>query len=79
MHISVITILKPIIIFLDPPYETNYIEKSIDLIAKYKLLKKEGIIVCESNSMVKMIYNDLYKCVKEKKSGDKYIVILKEM
>lgn len=67
------------IIFLDPPYKTNYIEKSIKLIDKYDLLKDDGIIVCESDSLDKIVYTEKYKSVKDKKYGDKYIVILKKI
>lgn len=67
------------IIFLDPPYKTNYIEKSIELIDEYNLLNEDGIIVCESDSLDKVIYNDKFISVKDKKYGDKYIVLLKKI
>ena len=67
------------IIFLDPPYKTNYIEESIKLITKYNILSDEGIIVCESDDLDKIIYDNNYKCIKDKKYGDKYIVILKKV
>lgn len=67
------------IIFLDPPYKTNYIEESIKLIKEFNILSNEGIIVCESDSIDKIVYNDEYKCIKDKKYGDKYIVILKKV
>ena len=67
------------IIFLDPPYDTDYIEQSIELIDKYSLLNNEGIIVCESNDINKMIYPKEYKVVKSKKYGDKYIEIISKM
>ena len=67
------------IIFLDPPYKTNYIEESIKLISKYNILSDNGIIVCESDSLDKIIYSDEYKSIKDKKYGDKYIVILKKI
>ena len=67
------------IIFLDPPYKTNYIEKSIEMIDKYNLLKEDGIIVCESDSLDKVIYSDNFISVKDKKYGDKYIVLLKKI
>ncbi len=66
------------IIFLDPPYKTNYIEESIILINKYDLLNDNGIIVCESDSLDKIIY-DGYIEKKSKKYGDKYVVILEKM
>ena len=67
------------IIFLDPPYKTNYIEKSIEVIDKYDLLDDDGIIVCESDCLDKIIYTNKYKSVKDKKYGDKYIVLLKKI
>ena len=67
------------IIFLDPPYKTNFIEKSIKLIDEYNLLKDDGIIVCESDSLDKVIYTDKFISVKDKKYGDKYIVLLKKI
>ena len=67
------------VIFLDPPYKTNYIEESIKLINKYNVLSDKGIIVCESDNLDRIIYDDNYKCIKDKKYGDKYIVILKKI
>ena len=65
------------IIFLDPPYQTDYIEKSLELIKEYNLLNDNGIVVCESDSINKIVYNNKYTCLKEKKYGDKVVVILK--
>ena len=67
------------IIFLDPPYKTNYIEESIKLITKYNLLKDNGIIVCESDNIDRIVYGEEYTCIKDKKYGDKYVVILKKV
>ena len=67
------------IIFLDPPYKTNYIEESIKLISKYNILSDKGIVVCESDDLNKIIYDDNYNAIKDKKYGDKYIVILKKI
>lgn len=67
------------LIFLDPPYQTNYIEKSLILINKYNLLKNDGLIVCESDSLDKIIFSNDYHMIKEKKYGDKYIVLLKKI
>lgn len=67
------------VIFLDPPYDTDYIEKSISLIEKYKLLKTGGIIICESSDVNKIIYSSNYLCKKEKKYGDKWVVILEQL
>ena len=67
------------IIFLDPPYKTDYIENSINLIDEYDLLEKNGIIICESSDLNKIIYSNSYKSIKDKKYGDKYIVIISRM
>ena len=66
------------LIFLDPPYNTNYIEESIKLIDEYNLID-EGIIVCETDNIDKVVYPNSFSCVKNKKYGDKYIVILEKM
>ncbi len=71
--------IKLDIIFLDPPYKTNYIEKSIQLIDKLNILNDSGIVVCESDSIDKIIYPDSFICLKNKKYGDKYVVILRKM
>lgn len=65
------------IIFLDPPYNSNYIENSIKLITKYDLLNKDGIIIAESDDKDKIIYENKYEILKEKKYKDKWVVILK--
>ena len=67
------------LIFLDPPYKTNYIEESIKLIEKYNILKEDGIIICESDNLDKIVYSNVYKAVKEKKYGDKYVVLLRKV
>lgn len=65
------------LIFLDPPYKTDYIEKSIELIDKYDLLNTDGLIICENDSIDRIIYSDKYNCIKSKKYGDKWVVILR--
>ena len=67
------------LIFLDPPYKTDYIEKSLELISKYDLLNDNGLIICESDNLDRIVYNDMYKAVKDKKYGDKYVVLLEKI
>ncbi len=67
------------LIFLDPPYDTNYIEESINLITEYNLLQDEGLIICESSFLNKIIYNNNYQEIKSKKYGDKWVVIIKRI
>ncbi|MBP5679359.1 MAG: 16S rRNA (guanine(966)-N(2))-methyltransferase RsmD [Bacilli bacterium] len=67
------------IIFLDPPYKTDYIEKSLNIISEKDLLKSDGIVVCESDSLDKIVYPNSFSCVKERKYGEKNIVILQKI
>ena len=67
------------IIFLDPPYKTNYIEEAIKLISDNDLLNNNGLIICESDSLEKIIYSSEYSMIKDKKYGDKYVVILRKI
>lgn len=67
------------IIFIDPPYATDYIEDAIFLIEKNDLLNSNGLLVCESDNLDKVIYSNTFSSVKEKKYGDKWIVILQKV
>ena len=67
------------IIFLDPPYQTDYIEKALLLIEQYQILNKNGIIVCESNQKQFIVFSESYQIYKERKYGDKFIVILEKI
>ena len=71
--------LKFDLIILDPPYNTNYIEKSIEKIELSNILKTDGIIVCENDSLDRIVYPNTYEVLKEKKYGDKWVVILKKI
>ena len=71
--------IKLDLIFLDPPYQTNYIEKSVEHIAKLNLLNENGLIICESDSLDKIAYPENYHIIKDKKYGDKWVVILKQI
>ena len=73
------TIDKVDIIFLDPPYKTNFIEKAIKIIDKLDLINNNGLIICESDSINKILYSDNYEVTKSKQYSDKYIVILKKI
>ena len=42
------------IIFLDPPYKSNYIINSLNYIIEFNLLKNDGIIVIETNDKNKI-------------------------
>ncbi len=65
------------IIFLDPPYDTDDIEKALLQIDKCHLLSNDGYLVLESNDLKKLEF-DGYHQLKLKKYGDKYISILEK-
>lgn len=45
------------VIFLDPPYKTNYNIEAIKLILKYDLLKEDGIIIIETDIEEEILMN----------------------
>ena len=64
------------IIFLDPPYKANLLEKAVSLILENNLLEEDGIIVCEYEN-IKLELSDLI-IWKERKYGTKMITIYKK-
>ena len=67
------------LIFLDPPYATNYIEESLNLIEKYNLLNENGLIICESDNLDRIVYPSSFRAIKDRKYGDKWVVILEKI
>lgn len=47
--------LKYDIVFLDPPYETDYIQKSLELIIKYELLNDDAILILETDDQDRIL------------------------
>ena len=68
------------IIFLDPPYNTNELNKILTIINdNLSLLSEDAIIICETElNLDYSIYNNLY-IYKERKYGVKRVVILKKV
>ena len=65
------------IIFLDPPYAMEVLSDVIEFVLSKNLLKDNGIIVCEVGNDYLKDYNNLTR-IKEKKYGDKYIIVFKK-
>lgn len=61
------------LIFLDPPYGLSIIEEVLENIYQKSLLSKDGIVVCEVSKPIEGFTK--YTKIKEKKYGDKYIII----
>lgn len=67
------------IIFLDPPYQSGFVEQSITDIMNFHLLSPNGFIVAESDKLEKIIYPSTLEIVKSKKYGDKWVAILRRV
>lgn len=62
------------IIYLDPPYNKDYIQNSVNLIEKYNLLKNKLICELESETIITK-----YKLINQKKYNTKKIHIYQEV
>ncbi len=65
------------IIFLDPPYKMEALNEIIKDIHDNKLLNDNGIIVCEVDTLYLNI--EYLEKIKERKYGNKYIIIYKNI
>lgn len=67
--------IKLDVIFLDPPYKNECLNEVIEFIINEDLLTDSGIIICEvDNNYLKEEYKKL-KMIKNRKYGDKFIII----
>lgn len=65
------------VVFLDPPYQTNEIDKSLSFFNNNtSLIKENGIIVCETEIDIDYSRYDSFKIYKMRKYGSKTITIL---
>lgn len=60
-------------IFLDPPYATDFIDKSLFFIKEYDLLSEDGIIITESDMDTDFSSKYDFNLLKEKSYGRKFI------
>lgn len=63
------------VVFLDPPYKNNCLNEVIETILEYDLINKNGIIVCEVDQ--EYLRDDFpnLEIIKNRKYGDKFIII----
>ena len=66
------------IVFLDPPYKDDYIDKAINKLLEYDMLNPKTLIICEYDRDINHEYNLLDE-VKTKKYGDKFVTIFKRI
>ncbi len=66
------------VIFLDPPYNTNLLEKTLKIMNDcLSLINKDGIIVCETELLINYNQYNNFVIYKEKTYGTKKVTILK--
>jgi 16S rRNA (guanine(966)-N(2))-methyltransferase RsmD len=58
------------IIFVDPPYHTQYIQKTLALIMKYRLLSNNGVVIVEHHSDEALKVPENLLLEKKKKYGE---------
>lgn len=63
------------LIFMDPPYKQGMTKKTLDLILKNKILKKDGLIISERSSEEKQLKFEKLKIVRERNYGNSLIYI----
>lgn len=64
------------IVFLDPPYASDYIEKSLGILWENNLLKQSSILVLESDKGDLPIDSERFTLVRKNKYGIAYIYVL---
>lgn len=68
------------IIFLDPPYKTDFAEKAIEKIIDLNLLSKEGTIILETDDIKKeeIIQNDKIQIFDKRKYGRVILIFIRK-
>ncbi len=66
------------IVFIDPPYATDYAEKSLEKLKNSTMINKESIIVWEHDKTKLNNNIDGFEVVGTKRYGIKYLTILKK-
>ncbi|MDR1391912.1 MAG: 16S rRNA (guanine(966)-N(2))-methyltransferase RsmD [Clostridiales bacterium] len=67
--------LKFDVIFLDPPYSGNFLNKSLDIVRKNSILNEDGLIVIESELNGEKVSDKFVLCLKTVKYGRNVIYI----
>lgn len=67
------------IIFLDPPYKTDYIKQSLEIILKLDCIDKDTLIICETDDIsrvIKEISDFNIKIIDQRKYGRANLIFL---
>lgn len=57
------------IVFLDPPFASDFAENALEIVAKNNMLAQDGIVVWEHPTSKQISYPALFKLIDEKKYG----------
>ena len=70
------------IVFLDPPYKTDFAEKASERIIEFDLLNENGIIIIETDRKKEVVENinkmNLFNIIDERKYGRAELIFLKK-
>ena len=72
---------KQDIIFLDPPYKTDYIAQALELIYEKQLINTQSIIIIETDEedrIIKNIDNEKFEIYDKRKYGRAYLIFLRK-
>ena len=72
---------KQDIIFLDPPYKTDYIAQALELIYEEQLIDAQSIIIIETDEeerIIKNIDNEKFERYDKRKYGRAYLIFLRK-
>lgn len=64
------------IIFLDPPYHRDYLEKTLRLVVSHNLLNTGGVIIAEHSPEDNFVLPDHFSVLKKKQYGDTAVTFI---
>ncbi len=67
------------LIFLDPPYQGEFLAKALEVISNRNLLNPDGFIYCETEGEPPSQVENLFSVFRDKKYGRARVLLLKEL
>lgn len=65
------------IIFCDPPYNKNLVQKVLEQIKVYNIVAKDGVIVVEYSQHEKIVLSDGFTLLRQEKYGETSVAFIK--
>ena len=81
MPLKLLVVKKFDIIYIDPPYATNYTIEAIELLIKYDLIADDGIVILETDDeqkIMKQLQNINIKIINKRKYGRAHLIFLQK-